>query len=45
MTYSLRGARYACVNLGDAVVPDEIREKSSCVDSDIGAVLDLLLGA
>ncbi|MCI5850569.1 MAG: hypothetical protein MR009_03310 [Sutterellaceae bacterium] len=45
MTYSLRGARYACVNLGDAVVPDEIREKSSCVDSDIGAVIDLLLGS
>ena len=30
---------YACVNYGDAACPDEIRERSVCINEDIGKVL------
>ncbi len=32
-------ATYACINLGQAVAPAEIRRQSICIDGDIGAVL------
>ena len=35
-------ATYACVNLGEAVCPEEIREQAVCIDGDIGAVIDEL---
>lgn len=42
MTYENPKAVYACVNLGEAVAPSEIRERSICVDEDIGTVLKKL---
>ena len=35
-------ARYACVNLGEAFCPDEIAERSICIDADVNDVLDAL---
>ena len=32
-------AVYACVNQGQAAVPRELRERSLCIDGDIGSVL------
>ena len=39
MTSRNTGALYACVNKGQAVAPREIRERSICLDADIGRVL------
>ncbi len=36
-------AVYACVNLGEAVCPEEIRDQSLCIDGDIGAILEALI--
>lgn len=33
-------AIYACVNYGDAAAPEEIAERSVCIDDDIGNVLE-----
>ena len=32
-------AIYACINYGEAVCPDEIRQRSICINEDIGKVL------
>lgn len=40
MTAQNRRATYVCVNLGEAVCPEAIRERSICLDNDIGAVLN-----
>ena len=40
MTYEWKNAVYACVNYGEAYCPDEIREKSVCIDGDIGDILN-----
>ena len=42
MTYENPEAVYACVNLGEAVAPREIKERSVCIDGDIGEVLECL---
>lgn len=42
MTYENPKAVYACVNLGEAVVPKEIAERAICIDGDIGEVLECL---
>ena len=42
MTAKNSKAIYACVNFGDAVCPEDIREQSICIDGDIGAVIDEL---
>ena len=42
MTYENPKAVYACVNLGEAVAPREIKERSICIDGDIGEVLEYL---
>lgn len=39
MTVSNPKATYACVNYGEAVCPNEIKEQSICINSDIGAAL------
>lgn len=39
MTVSNSKATYACVNFGEAVCPNEIKEQSICINGDIGAVL------
>lgn len=43
MTARWADAAYACVNLGEILVPEEIREKSICVSGDIGDVLEYIL--
>ncbi len=43
MTRENPQAVYACINYGEAAVPDELREQSVCVDSDIDKVLTELL--
>ena len=35
-------AVYACVNLGEAMAPEEIVGQSICIDADLGSVLALL---
>ena len=44
MTYRNPKAVYACVNLGGAYAPREIRERSICIDGNIGEVLKELDG-
>ena len=44
-TYANSEAAYACVNLGSAYAPAEIRERSILIDADIDRVLDDLLAA
>lgn len=42
MTAQNPNAIYACINLGQAVCPDVIKERSICIDGDIGSVIDQL---
>lgn len=42
MTREWTHASYACLNKGEAYVPEKIREKSVCIDGDIGEVLECL---
>lgn len=42
MTREWIHASYACLNKGEAYVPEKIREKSVCIDGDIGEVLECL---
>ncbi len=39
MTAQNGRAVYACINSGEAVCPQEIRQRAICMDADIGAVL------
>ncbi len=43
MTARWPHARYACINPGDAQVPDEIAQKSCCIPEDADAVIRALL--
>lgn len=43
MTHQWPDAFYACLNFGEAYAPEEIRQKSLCIDGDIGTVLRSLL--
>ena len=40
MTAANPGAVYACINYGEAVCPEEIADRSICIDGDIGKVLN-----
>ena len=42
MTEDNPDAVYACVNFGEAVCPEDIREQSICIDGDIGQVIEEL---
>lgn len=42
MTYENPKAVYACVNLGEAAAPSEIKDRSICVDGDIRETLIVL---
>lgn len=42
MTSENSKAAYVCVNLGETCAPMEIRDRSICVDADIGKVLEQL---
>ena len=43
MTANNPEAVYACLNYGEAYVPDEIAEQSICIDGDICEVLSELI--
>lgn len=43
MTSQWADASYVCVNLGDIAVPEEIRERSICINGDIGDVFQYIL--
>ena len=40
MTYHNPEAIYACINYGEAYAPDDIKERSFCIDEDIGRALE-----
>ena len=42
MTYANPKSVYACLNFGEAYVPDEIRGQSICINGDIREVLNVL---
>lgn len=42
MTAENERATYACINFGEALCPEEIRERSVCIDGDIGTVIGQL---
>ena len=42
MTAEKPKAAYVCVNLGEACAPTEIRDRSICINADIGKVLGQL---
>ena len=42
MAYEWKDAVYACLNYGEAFAPDEIKEKSICINGDIGEILNQL---
>ena len=42
MTAENPNAVYACVNLSEAFCPDEISERSLCIDGDIAELLKML---
>ena len=42
MTAKDPDATYACINYGEAVTPEEIADRSICIDGDIGAVFSEL---
>lgn len=42
MTFQNPEATYACLNLGESFAPDAIRERSICIDGDVGDILERL---
>lgn len=42
MAYEWKEAVYACLNHGEAYVPNEIKRKSICIDRDIEEILSQL---
>ena len=36
-------ATYACINMGEAVAPHEINQRSICIDGDVGKAVQNLL--
>ena len=44
MTYQQPEATYVCLNYGQAYAPEEIQDRSICINGDIGEILDRLTG-
>lgn len=42
MTYTWPDATYACINLGEAAAPGEIKDRSICINEDVGKILTQL---
>ena len=42
MTNEWKDAVYACLNYGEAYAPDEIKDRSICINGDIGDILEKL---
>ena len=43
LTWQNPRAFYVCINLGEALAPEEIRERSLCINGDIGKVISEVL--
>ena len=43
LTWQNPRALYVCINLGEALAPEEIRERSLCINGDIGKVISEVL--
>lgn len=39
MVHDWKNTTYACINSGDAFAPDEIKDRSICINGDIGEIL------
>lgn len=44
MAYDWRDAVYVCLNMGEAVAPEEIKHNSICINDDINTVINLIKG-
>lgn len=44
MTAENPKAVYACINYGEAYVPEEIAKRSICISADIGEILKTIIG-
>ena len=44
MTKANEKAVYACINYGEAFCPEEIRDRSICMNGDIGTILEAVKG-
>lgn len=42
MTYENKNATYACINMGEAIAPREIHERSICINTNIYDLLKIL---
>ena len=45
MVHDWPDAAYACLNYGEAYAPEEIREKSICINGDIGNILSKIIAS
>lgn len=45
MTMNNPNAVYACINYGEAICPSEIKERSICIDGDIGKIITRIKSA
>lgn len=36
-------ATYVCINRGETMIPDEIKNRSICIDDDIGKIIEQLV--
>lgn len=43
MTTENPKAIYACINMNEAYVPDEIADRAICIDGDIGKVIENII--
>ena len=39
MTYANPNATYICINYGEAMSPEQIKDRSICIDADIGSII------
>ena len=42
MAYEWKDALYVCLNYGEAFAPDELKNKSICINGDIGTIVNQL---
>lgn len=43
MAHTWTNAAYVCINMGEAYAPEEIKDKSVCINGDINDILNKLL--
>ena len=42
MAWESKNAAYACLNYGQAYAPDDIKDRSICINGDIGEIFSLI---